>query len=428
MSKQKTWQKHARKKPAASKLSAKARQSRQDMVADVARQLGMKPDDPAMRRIDAQVRAIQGETEAAMATLDDLIANPPDASDLALNLEERARLKARTGDLPGAGADLDRAIELEPEHGFLWQSRAQIKAARGDRDGALADFEEALSREPDNEAAIAGRNELLEQDGYADCDLDQDQQAIYDRATSCAEAGNLAQARANLDSLIDQLPNVAKFRSFRAVLRMKLDDPAGAEDDLTTASQLEPANGKIFENLGLIRLISGEPRTALTALDQAIKLGRHNLYAFLCRGQAHQALDNPSAALADFSKAIDIDPHNPDAYIHRAKVKAKLDDLPGALKDMNQGIAIEPNPRIIEIRVTMHLQIGDLQAAAGDLDLLLQEEPDNLTHLLLRSTLRRELDDIKGAWEDCQRAEAIAPNDPELVKIKGILSKIGRLQ
>jgi tetratricopeptide (TPR) repeat protein len=52
------------------------------------------------------------------------------------------------GDLDGAMADFDRTIELDPQNAPAYYNRGNIKKAKGDADGAQADYDHFLKLDP----------------------------------------------------------------------------------------------------------------------------------------------------------------------------------------------------------------------------------------------------------------------------------------
>jgi len=56
----------------------------------------------------------------------------------------RGNIKLRKGDLNGAMADLNQAIELNPQYGLAYRNRGNAKRKKGDLDGAIADFNRAI--------------------------------------------------------------------------------------------------------------------------------------------------------------------------------------------------------------------------------------------------------------------------------------------
>jgi tetratricopeptide (TPR) repeat protein len=70
---------------------------------------------------------------------------------------KRAELRAATGDLSAAAADVERALGLDPGYVVAWTARATIRRQRGDLAGAEADLTRALGLELDSVWSLTER-------------------------------------------------------------------------------------------------------------------------------------------------------------------------------------------------------------------------------------------------------------------------------
>jgi tetratricopeptide (TPR) repeat protein len=76
------------------------------------------------------------------------------------NYLNQAQEKERKGDLKGAIADLDRAVQSEPGDGYVVMRRGDIRQMMGDLGGALADYSRAIELIPNSTPAYLGRAEV----------------------------------------------------------------------------------------------------------------------------------------------------------------------------------------------------------------------------------------------------------------------------
>lgn len=108
--------------------------------ADVKSAIALEGESSAILKARAEIERQTGRTDAAIATLAQIIEfDPRNAS----NFSQRAWLKDANGDLDGASDDYTRALDLETDKTNLHifhERRASIRERLGDLDGAVADY------------------------------------------------------------------------------------------------------------------------------------------------------------------------------------------------------------------------------------------------------------------------------------------------
>ena len=132
------------------------------------------------------------------------------------DLVNRGMEKAKNGDLDGAIADFDRAIELNPKDDAPYYNRAQAKRLKNDVAGAIADYTRAIELGSTNPAAYNNRGNARAENNDRDGAI-----ADYTRA-------------------IELNPNYARAYYNRAMTKQAKGDMAGAKADFKTAEKLDP--------------------------------------------------------------------------------------------------------------------------------------------------------------------------------------------
>jgi tetratricopeptide (TPR) repeat protein len=97
-----------------------------------------------------------------------------------------------------------------------------------------------------------------------------------------------------------------------------------------------------FESLALLRLSIGEPtdpRGALAAQNEAVRLAPDDPDRYLRRALSRRELGDQRGALADLDQALRLG-NAPLYYLSRAQVRADLGDRGGALADLQQARAL----------------------------------------------------------------------------------------
>src|SRR6266481_2455176 len=132
------------------------------------------------------------------------------------DLVNRGIEKGKQGDLDGAIADFNRAIELNPNDDAPYYNRAQAKRLKKDTAGAIADYTRAIDLGSTNPAAY------------------------NNRGNARAENKDLDGAIADYTCAIELKPDYARAYYNRAVTKEAKGDTTGAEADLKTAKKLDP--------------------------------------------------------------------------------------------------------------------------------------------------------------------------------------------
>lgn len=157
----------------------------------------------------------------------------------------RASEARRQGDLPGALAALDRAVELDPTHAPALSQRAMVRYELGDLSGALADRELVVELLPHSARAWSALGCVRDIAGdpaggfvAADRALQLDTRHAYawqNRARARLHLGDLEGAAQDVEKALELDPRNGWAWHTRAAVRLAQDDLAGAEADLSQA-------------------------------------------------------------------------------------------------------------------------------------------------------------------------------------------------
>jgi tetratricopeptide (TPR) repeat protein len=160
----------------------------------------------------------------------------------------RGVAKQNKGDLEGAVADYNRAIQLSPYDATPYNNRGLIKTAKGDLDGAIEDFNRALQ-------------------------IDAKNPKTYDnRGVAIQKTGDLAGALQNYDRAIDLSRKFAGAFAHRGYIKMTKGDLDGALSDYNNAIELRLKDADTFYNRGLVKKAKGDIDGAQADFTRAIKL------------------------------------------------------------------------------------------------------------------------------------------------------------
>ena len=273
----------------------------------------------------------KGDLDGAIADYDRAIELNPK---YARAYNSRGNAKDDKGDSDGAIADYTQAIKFDPKYAIAYYNRGIAKAKRGDLDGAVADYTRAIELGSTNPAAYNNRGaEKLKKGDFdgaiTDCnraiELDPEYANAYAiRAYAKDKTGDSDGAMADLGRAIKLNPKDASAYDFRGEIEARKKQYAAAAKDEQKAIELDPKDGRLYSNLGLCELFNRKPREAITASLKALELSPDNAVA-IKTNLAHAYLFNNQ-----FGKAKAIYLENKDAKLRDGKrtfSQAVLDDF-----------------------------------------------------------------------------------------------------
>lgn len=182
-------------------------------------------------------------------------------------------------DIPGAIAEYNRAIDLDPKLGEAYLNRGKAKRAAGDLDGAIADYEITVELDP----ALASNNR------------------------------DITQAYLN-----------------RGYIRSNRMDLEGALSDFDRAIKIDPNDADAYFKRGRAFLIIGNAKFAIADFDKSISLDDRNPLVYAERGYARQTQGQKSEAQKDFERGLKL---NNDL---RLMLDLHLLDLQMQIKEMQR--------------------------------------------------------------------------------------------
>lgn len=156
-----------------------------------------------------------------------------------------------------AGADCDKALELDPKNLVARQVRGMMARDRGDDERALSDFDAA--------AGYGSKNAAL----------------FLDRGNILLARGDVARALADIEQAVGLNPDSAAVYVARANARLAAGDFSGALADGAQAEQLAAASEPAAFTHGVAAALAGDSATAVAALRRAQALAPKDPYPTL---------------------------------------------------------------------------------------------------------------------------------------------------
>ncbi len=278
--------------------------------------------------------------------------------------------------------------ETGPKTAAEFSARGFEKQTKGDLDGAIADYNRALEIDPKNVATLYRRGLALQTKGNlngAMADYNTVLGLDLRNANAFGNRGFLKQARGDLDGALADYaqaltlnPKISAAYYNEGLIEVQKGDLNGAIGAYNHALDIDPKMAVAYYDRGVVKDAQGNLDGAIADYTQALTLNPKLARAYCDRGLARQSKGDPDGALADYAQAVALNPKMALAFYNRGLIKVRKGDLDGAIIDSTQAISLDPkNGETYFNRGLARFGEGNLDGAAADLKKLCELAPRN---------------------------------------------------
>ena len=203
----------------------------------------------------------------------------------------------------------DKAIKINP-HPWAYNNRSFVRAKLGDKEGALADVNKALEINPD----------------YAE--------SYLQRSSIRSEWGDKEGTLADVNKALEIDPNYADAYFSRGIHLYYFGNRSEGIADLGKAIKLNPKNAFFYYKWGGLYSNEGDNQEAIIDYNRAIQLNPNFAEAYYDRGLAHGKLGDRQAAIANFQKAAELYQQQGNTFFSQQALAriTELQSLPSAIE------------------------------------------------------------------------------------------------
>ncbi|MCC5634790.1 tetratricopeptide repeat protein [Nostoc sp. CHAB 5844] len=227
--------------------------------------------------------------------------------------------QAKTGDLAGAIASYDRAIELQPESYEYWFNRGLTLFHLERFAEAVAAYDTAIDLKPDHF------------------------KAWYNRGGTLGELGLFAEAIASFNQAIEIQPNYPEAWASKALALLKLGHLGEAIASYDQALELQPQDPETWYYRGIALAVSEQNEAAIASYNQALELQPDYHEVWIDRGVVLFNLKQWSEAIASWDKALAAQSDFYLAWYNRGVALDNLGRREEAIASYEKAIAIKPD-------------------------------------------------------------------------------------
>lgn len=425
------------------------------------------PQDAVARRLLAAALQLNGDREAALATLDEALELTPDDAGLHV---ERAALLLKGRQLDQAETALAKAVGLDPNQFLAYVMQGQLALGRGDIDEAERIARTAARIAPSHPQVAAIEGMVALRRGEADRAL-----SILSQAAQVAPEdptvrnalgfaylakGHLAFAEQAFRKQLEQQPDSFALRGLIADLVRRQGRAADAADEAAPLLERDNVSPGVQRVVGELEVEAGRPERAIAPLKAAFAAMPNDLRTLRVLVEAWRRSGAVDDARATLDAAIAATPENDDLWRARlvfepfaeagalAVVERWLDARPDHVPPLQaraaihdragerdeadaiayQIVAIEPGQAQAELRIVDRLLRDDPPAAVARVKDLLEKSDSAEARPLLRQLLGRCLD-IAGETAEAASTWAALQADlsPQRLPLPPLTSAAGEL-
>jgi tetratricopeptide (TPR) repeat protein len=289
----------------------------EDAVRTIQAMVDLRPDLSSYSRV-AYIRELHGDVAGALdAMTRALEAGGVVPENVAWCAVQRGTLRFGSGDLDGAGADYDRAIQLLPHYAPALGGRARVAAARGHIDDAVRLYRDANALQPLPENIIAlgdllaatGRVaearreyalvraiERLQAENGVDTDIEM---ALFDADHLGAEGAAAETLVTRARTARERRPSIKSDETLAWTL-YRTGHVMEAREVMSRALRLHTRDALMYYHSGMIAAAAGDTTAAREQLTQALAL--NPAFSPLGAREARAALARLAAGARDTTR------------------------------------------------------------------------------------------------------------------------------
>ena len=284
----------------------------------------------------------------------------PDAQANAELKTQLATAQAAEGDLAGARATNQQALQQSPDFAPALLLQARLIAADGDRAGALKAVEALLARQADNADAWLFKGELLSREATG--------KRVADTAPA-AEAYRQA-VKAKPDSVPAHVALIT--------LDLARSDFAAANTQWTVLQKVAPRHPQTMFFETVLAEQKGDYKRTRELAQILLRSAPNDPQVLMLAGQAEQKLNSLTTAEAHFAKAVQAVPRAPAPRRQLAQVQLRSGQADKALATLRPLLEADPpDADALSLAAQAQMMLGDTAAADASLAKASKLRPDD---------------------------------------------------
>ncbi|MEP6655978.1 MAG: XrtA/PEP-CTERM system TPR-repeat protein PrsT, partial [Betaproteobacteria bacterium] len=331
-----------------------------------------------------------------------------------------ARLKAQTGDVAGALAQIDMTVAALPALADAWMLKGDIALYQRESDAAASAYRKTIEVRRDYLPAHAALVGLLIREGKAEeaatalaamkVVAPRDPQTLYFTALARAQAGDYKSARDAIQQQLQILPDNLPGMLLAGSIDYELGAYGQAEASLLRVLQRAPEQSQARKLLIAAYVKEGQPAKALEALKPVLGGIGKDAAMLNVAGEVYLQAGEPATAARFFERSAALDPAGTRPRTGLALTRLAMGETDRGVRELEAAAAADTETRPDLALIATSLQQRQFDKALTAIDALEAKRPNMPMTPNLRGLALLGKSDNAGARKSFERALAIDPD------------------
>lgn len=271
--------------------------------------------------------------------------------------------------------------------------------------------------------AIRTLNIVLAVDGKA-------HEGYFLRGVAKYNLDDMLGAEQDFTTAIDINPVYTMAYQYRAITRARLGNYDDALADFHQAIELRPDIPGSYYSRGVTLLLSRQYEKAIEDFDRFIRFESKVADAYINRGTCYLMLKDTVRAMENYDRAIRTNRENPDGYNRRGSVLMSKKMYEQALADFNSAVKCDTThiPSLFN-RALAYSEMNRPARSLEDWDRIIALDSTSSVSYFNRAIIRAEIGDLNRALEDYDKVALYSPDNVLVYFNRALLlTRLGRIE
>lgn len=201
-----------------------------------------------------------------------------------------------------------------------------------------------------------------------------------------------------------------EVRDYLSEALMRSGEMLPALEQLRLLCEAQPYNGRIYVRMAQAAYMLEDYTAMAQACEKALAIDAEDILALYLYARAYRGQHNPILAVAMLTKAIALDEHYGDAYLLRGEILLEMGDVEGAAQDAD--LLLERNPGhedVLMLKARVAEAAGRHDEALALYGQVIDANPFCTVAYKERGAIRYATGDKEGASEDMRQLLELEP-------------------